>query len=182
MIKNLCFLFIVFLVIIFIGGWFETTSKASEIEKPKKIYYSSLSQEARRQVECLAQNIFYEARAEPQEGQLAVALVTLNRVQSPLYPHDICNVVRERNTSVCQFTWWCDKDLKTKAVKYRYNEQEKNVYNKMRKVALYAYINYEVLEDITGGALYYHANYVNPKWKKTKTAKIGKHIFYKNRR
>jgi len=176
--KSLCFILVLFCVLL-VGAWFETESVSAEKVEPKRIYYSSLSKDARRQVECLAQNIYYEARAESEEGQLAVALVTLNRVSSHLYPEDICHVVREKIGKTCQFTWWCDTDLKNKAVKYSYNIREKEVYNEMRKIALFAYVNYDVIDDITEGALFYHANYVNPKWRKTRTAKIGKHIFYK---
>jgi spore germination cell wall hydrolase CwlJ-like protein len=176
--KTFCFILVLFCILL-IGAIFETKSISAEKIEPKKIYYSALIEDARRQVECLAQNIYYEARAESEEGQLAVALVTLNRVSSHLYPEDICHVVREKLGKTCQFTWWCDTKLKNKAVKYQYNTQEKEVYDNMRKIALFAYVNYEVIDDITNGALFYHPNYVNPKWCKTRTAKIGKHIFYK---
>jgi spore germination cell wall hydrolase CwlJ-like protein len=46
-------------------------------------------------------------------------------------------------------------------------------------VALHVYANYEMIDDITNGALYYHADYVNPGWKLKKTKVIGRHIFYK---
>ena len=46
-------------------------------------------------------------------------------------------------------------------------------------MAVYVYANYENLKDITKGALYYHADYVNPRWKLEKTTVIGRHIFYK---
>jgi len=31
------------------------------------------------------------------------------------------------------------------------------------------------------GALFYHADYVNPQWKKVRVAKIGRHIFYRHK-
>ena len=49
------------------------------------------------------------------------------------------------------------------------------------EIALHAYANYEHIEDLTKGALYYHADYVNPNWKLNKTTKIGRHIFYKDK-
>jgi hypothetical protein len=53
------------------------------------------------------------------------------------------------------------------------------LYNEVRKVAMNVVFNYENLSDITNGATYYHADYVNPGWKLPKTTKIGAHIFYK---
>jgi spore germination cell wall hydrolase CwlJ-like protein len=54
-------------------------------------------------------------------------------------------------------------------------------YNEAKEVAVFVYANYENLRDITKGALYYHADYVNPRWKLEKTVVIGRHIFYKER-
>ena len=54
-----------------------------------------------------------------------------------------------------------------------------DVYRNSQEVALHVYANYEMIEDITHGALYYHADYVNPGWKLKKTKVIGRHIFYK---
>jgi len=55
------------------------------------------------------------------------------------------------------------------------------VYDKVKKIAIMVYANYGVIQDITNGALYYHADYVDPKWKLEKTAVIGRHIFYKEK-
>jgi N-acetylmuramoyl-L-alanine amidase len=57
---------------------------------------------------CMALNIFFEARSEPIQGQIAVAEVTLNRVASDDYPNTICEVVLQENSQGCQFSWWCD--------------------------------------------------------------------------
>jgi hypothetical protein len=58
------------------------------------------------------------------------------------------------------------------------SERQKVVYNDIKDLAVYVYMNYEVMKDNTMGALYYHANYVNPNWKLKKTVVIGNHIFY----
>jgi len=134
-----------------------------------KINYSQLTPESQEQVRCLADNIYYEAGYEPDDGKLAVALVTMNRLQDPRYPKDICSVVKQKVRSTCQFSWFCEN------VKAKRNE----VYNKAMEVALDVYANYEKLTDITYGALFYHADYVNPRWKLEKTTVIGRHIFYK---
>jgi hypothetical protein len=63
------------------------------------------------ELDCLASNVYWEARAEPRLGQIAVAAVTLNRVADPGFPDTVCGVVRqgeERGRDRCQFSWYCD--------------------------------------------------------------------------
>lgn len=141
--------------------------------------YSALNSKAKTQVECLAQNILFEAGSETPQGQLAVAMVTMKRTKSSAYPNSVCGVVRQKINNVCQFSWWCDKNLQQKAVKYNYSQSERYKLNQIRKVAMQAYLNYGEIEDPSKGALFYHADYVDPKWKLKKTTKIGNHIFYK---
>lgn len=133
------------------------------------VSYTQLTKETQKQVDCLAENIYYEAGFEPHAGKVAVALVTLNRTQDPRFPKDICGVVKQKTTSVCQFSWFCHK----------VSIKNKEVYEDAKEIAVYVYANYENLKDITKGALYYHADYVNPRWKLEKTTVIGRHIFYK---
>lgn len=140
-------------------------------DKIIEVEYTQLTKEARKQVDCLADNIYYEAGFEPQDGRVAVGLVTLNRVQDPRYPKDICSVVKQKVNSTCQFSWFC---MVT-------STRNNKVYEEAREVALYVYANYEKIKDVTHGALYYHADYVNPRWKLERTVVIGRHIFYKER-
>lgn len=135
-----------------------------------KIAYTELTKDAKKQIDCLAENIYYEAGWEPPSGQLAVALVTLNRVNDPRFPKDICDVVKQKKQGTCQFSWFCEPP----------KPKNQNVYLKNLEVALYAYANYERIQDLTQGAIYYHTDYVNPRWKLEKTTKIGRHIFYKD--
>lgn len=141
-------------------------------DKIINVQYSQLTPTAKKQVDCLADNIYFEAGHEPEEGKRAVALVTLNRVQDPRYPKDICSVVKQRVNSTCQFSWYCE------AGKYIRNRES---YEEAKQIALLVYANYENLKDITKGALYYHADYVNPRWQLQKTVVIGRHIFYKEK-
>jgi len=63
------------------------------------------------EVRCLALNIYFEARSEGEQGQLAVGHVVMNRVADRHYPSTVCNVVRqggEKRLHRCQFSWWCD--------------------------------------------------------------------------
>ena len=133
------------------------------------VSYNQLTKETQKQIDCLAENIYFEAGFESRKGKEAVALVTLNRMQDPRFPKDICGVVKQKTTSVCQFSWFCQNP----------SIRNKDVYEDAKEVAVYVYANYENLKDITQGALYYHADYVNPRWKLEKTTVIGRHIFYK---
>ena len=128
-----------------------------------------------KQLTCLAKNIYHEAATEPFEGKVAVAQVTLNRAESGKFPSDVCKVVYQKNVFmervVCQFSWYCENAGKMKPVHGpNYNESVAAA----KKVLLEDF-RLDGLKE----ALYYHADYVNPGWKKEKVAKIGRHIFYK---
>jgi spore germination cell wall hydrolase CwlJ-like protein len=116
-------------------------------------------------VECLAKNIYHEARGEPFQGQVAVALVTVNRVASGLFQKTVCSVVYADK----QFSWTSDKHKKVK---------DQKAWASAVEVAT-AVLSRRVYEpDFT--AIYFHASHVAPIWAKTKTVitKIGNHIFY----
>lgn len=143
-----------------------STTKTLDVE------YDQLTKEAKKQIDCLADNVYHEAGYENHQGRMAVAFVTMNRVQDPRFPKDICGVVKQKVNYTCQFTWICENKI---------TNRNKQQYELSREAALYVYANYEKLKDITKGALYYHADYVNPRWKLQKTVTIGRHIFYRER-
>jgi spore germination cell wall hydrolase CwlJ-like protein len=58
--------------------------------------------------QCLTEALYFEARGESLQGQIAVAEVILNRVDSPLYPRTVCGVVKQRGSGGCQFSYICD--------------------------------------------------------------------------
>ena len=68
-----------------------------------------------KQMSCLAEALYFEARGEPIKGQLAVGEVVLNRVEDPRYPNSICKVVNQGTGRrfACQFTYTCDGKLET---------------------------------------------------------------------
>lgn len=131
-----------------------------------------------RQLTCLARNIYHEAGYEPFEGKVAVAQVTLNRAASGQFPNDICAVVYQKgviyNKVICQFSWYCEQPSKMRPV------------NSAAYAESYAVAKKVLLEnfrlDGLRSAMYYHADYVNPGWGKEKIAKIGRHIFYSDRK
>lgn len=133
--------------------------------------YTELSKTSQREVDCLALNIYREAGVEEVSGMIAVALVTMNRLKTEGFPDTICKVVQQKKKSTCQFSWVCMNRLP------KINEK---IYNYTRELATHVFLNHDLIEDITNGALFYHADYVNPRWKKLEvTTKIGRHIFYK---
>lgn len=144
---------------------------------PFKISFNSLNEDTQRQVTCLAENIYFEAGNESVEGKKAVAFVTLNRVQSGNYGDNICQVVYQKTGGTCQFSWFCDPKIVAKRVAIKRTD----LYNDIRELATHIVVNREHMEDVTQGATYYHADYVNPGWKLNKVDQIGRHIFYKRK-
>ena len=126
-------------------------------------------------LDCLARNIYHEARGESPVGQRAVAEVTLNRVQSPDFPNTVCAVVFEnhwdarRKRNVGAFSWTEFDSLA---------RPKGTAWQQALAVARAVYDNEET--PVVRKALYYHADYVEPRWAKTKkqVATIGRHIFY----
>ena len=136
------------------------------------IKYHQLSKDTRKQIDCLAENIYHEAAYEPKEGWMAVGFVTMNRLTSGSYSNSVCGVVYQKTGRTYQFSWV--------GMKNRLSKINHTVYNDILEVATLIYMNHDRLKDVTGGATFYHADYVNPKWKGVvKTKKIGQHIFYK---
>jgi spore germination cell wall hydrolase CwlJ-like protein len=140
---------------------------------------SSVTTEVReRQLACLADNIYREAGYEPFEGKVAVAQVTLNRTRNPNFPNDVCGVVYQKTVVmkkvVCQFSWHCDTAARTRPInRAAYAES----YEVAKKVLLEGF-----RLSTMNNALYYHADYVDPKWGKERITKIGAHIFYSGRK
>jgi len=145
---------------------------------PFKASYKSLDKETQKQVTCLADNMYFEAAHEPLDGQKAVAFVTINRLQTGNYANDICGVVTQKTGKTCQFSWYCEKKITDRRLTVR----NTSLYNEIRELAVNMVINFEHLEDVTSGSTYYHADYVNPRWKLEKVDKIGRHIFYRSRK
>ncbi len=125
---------------------------------------------------CLAENIYFEARGEPLNGQYAIAEVTLNRLASPHFPDTICEVVhdtrwdRVRRRLVAHFSWT--------ALELR-SQPSGPAWDQAMEVAAAVYDNN--YQRVMPDALFYHATYVRPYWAKSKrvVAKIGNHIFYR---
>lgn len=118
-----------------------------------------------KQVTCLATNIYHEARGEPVEGQLAVALVTLNRVASNKFHNTVCGVVYAKY----QFSWTLDKSKRVRDKK-AWQDAIAVATSVLTYPARYA--NFK--------ATHFHTRQVQPRWAKSRqvVAVIGNHIFY----
>lgn len=127
------------------------------------------------ELHCLSQNVYFEARDQPFDGQVAVAFVAMNRAFSPHFPQNLCSVIKQGGTRRhrCQFSWYCDGKSD--------RPREKDAWRQAQTVAYTVALGYSLLSDPTKGALFYHAEYVRPKWrfKLQKTASIHHHIFYR---
>ena len=154
-------------------------SQSISYSMPFKTNFQNLSPQAKQQVECLAENIYFESGYEPKEGQVAVAFVTLNRLKSGIFAKDICGVVKQKINNVCQFSWYCEDRQYNISTNKSLTSSNNSLYNSIRELATNVYANSERMIDPSNGALYYHADYVKPGWKNMQTtAVIGRHIFY----
>jgi spore germination cell wall hydrolase CwlJ-like protein len=119
-----------------------------------------------RSVDCLARNVYYEARSESLLGQYAVAEVTMNRRGSLGYPKTVCEVVYQKDA----FSWTGMKNLK---------EPSGAAWQRALKVAQDVYYGRRSGE--IEGATHYHATYVKPDWsdERERIARIGRHVFYR---
>lgn len=117
---------------------------------------------------CLAQAIYFEARGEPIEGQLAVAQVVVNRSQSGQYPADYCSVV----TQPAQFSF-VHRGVIPQA------DTASRAWARAKALAQIAH--QELWPSEAGEALFFHAAYAHPSWARRKTAlaRIDTHIFYR---
>jgi hypothetical protein len=116
---------------------------------------------------CLAKAIYFEARSETLEGQLAVAEVILNRAASGLYPKTICEVV----TQPAQFSFIRNGRFPTANTG---SEGWRNA------LAIADIAQKGLIQKVARNVLWYHASYVAPSWGRrlTRFARIGTHIFY----
>jgi spore germination cell wall hydrolase CwlJ-like protein len=127
----------------------------------------SVVQTADREQDCLANAVYFEARGEPLEGQLAVAEVVLNRMRSGRYPDTICEVV----TQPWQFSF-VRRGIIPRA------DRHSEAWRRAVAVARIAEAGASRL--LPNDVLWYHADYVSPSWGRrlARNTKIGLHIFY----
>ena len=121
----------------------------------------------RRDIQCLAKNIFFEAGTESMLGKIAVGQVTVNRVKNGYWGETVCEVVHAKD----QFSWTNKDDLSIDKDSRTYRDSvvaAKRVLSERKRLR------------ILRRALFYHADYVRPKWidRDQKIIQIGTHVFY----
>lgn len=135
--------------------------------EPKNVYFADQVFTAEDRV-CMAKNIYFEARNESLRGQMAIALVTLQRVKDPRYPNTVCGVVYDNK----QFSWFSD-GLSDRPRNYK-------SYDDIALLASAMLDSDTAVHDFTFGSTHYHADYVDPYWNEFMIlkARIDTHIFY----
>jgi len=139
------------------------------------------------ELECLALNLYHEARGEDIEGQVAVSQVVLNRKASNYFPNTICGVIKQAKISQwylkhhnrevpvrnqCQFSWYCDGK----------SDQPRDMRAWGHALTIASKVMRSEYPDMSHGAMFYHANYVEPYWSDhmLKVTYVGEHIFYRH--
>ena len=126
-----------------------------------------------KELDCLAKNIYHEARGEDRTGMIAVAFVTKNRVHYKQWPSSICGVVYQHGHGGCQFSWTCRGGGSI---------ADKRVWATTLDIAR-DILSHKIQTDPTHKAVFYHNQSVRPGWSRSKlterTVAIGNHTFYK---
>ena len=135
-----------------------------------------------KELECLALNIYHEARGEDLSGKIAVAHVTLNRVNHKKYPDSVCGVVKQgvhyENWKgnimpvrhKCQFSWYCDGRSD--------QVHENNAWTNSLDLAMDVMLGVHV-DNTHGATHYYNPHKADPYWAQqyAMTAQHGNHVF-----
>jgi spore germination cell wall hydrolase CwlJ-like protein len=129
--------------------------------------------DASRDLECLTQAVYYEARGEGRDGMKAVAQVVLNRVRHPAFPKSVCSVVFQgagRRTG-CQFSFTCDGSMRGRV--------NRAAWNRARDIASSA-LSGSVFAAV-GNATHFHTTGVSPRWRASlvRVGQVGDHLFYR---
>lgn len=118
------------------------------------------------ETDCLARAVYYESKGESLTGQLTVAEVIINRAESGRFPSTICGVVRQRG----QFSFVRGGHIPTPP-------------QSSRDWRLAVGIAQVAMRDLADGAapraLFFHARHVSPRWRLTRVATVGNHVFYR---
>jgi len=125
-----------------------------------------------RDLDCLADAIYYEARGETPEGQAAIAQVVLNRVRHPNFPKSVCGVVFQSAGDDCQFSFACNGSMN--------RPKEAAAWSRAEQIAARALSG--VVMTQVGEATSFHAASVSPGWGPglMRVAQVGLHVFYRS--
>ena len=119
-----------------------------------------------RELECLAVGIYFEAKSESLQGQLAVGHVIANRAESGRFPSSYCGVLFQRS----QFSFIRGRSLPHVPRASR---------DWQDAVAIAKIVDHELHPSPMGKALFFHATRVSPRWRLTRVGTLGNHVFYR---
>ena len=119
-----------------------------------------------RELECLAVGIYFEAKSESLAGQLAVGHVIANRAESGRFPSSYCGVLFQRS----QFSFVRGRS---------YPNVPRTSRDWQEAVAIARIVDEELHPSPVGKALFFHARRVSPRWRLTRVATLGNHVFYR---
>lgn len=137
------------------------------VSSSNAVELSTIPHEDRIQIECLADNAYFEAGNQSLQGKIAVSHVVINRTKNGKFPNTACSVIKQKTGKTCQFAWTCSP------IKNR----KKNIKQYKESVLAAHKVYYNLIVDNTRGALYFNTPRKTPY--KNVTIKIGDHIFYK---
>ncbi len=135
--------------------------------------HRSSALQAERDLDCLTEAVYFEARSESPRGQAAVAQVVMNRLANPNFPKTVCGVVFQgASRPGCQFTFACDGSMR--------HPLDETAWDRARTVAEQALAGIRVAA--IGEATHYHTTEVQPYWEASmlRVAQVGLHVFYRN--
>ena len=129
--------------------------------------------DASRDLECLTQAAYYEARGEGRDGMQAVAQVVLNRARHPAFPNSVCGVVFQGAglRTGCQFSFTCNGSMRARVNPTAWN-RARDVASKALSGTVYAAV---------GNATHFHTTGVSPSWRNSlvRVSQVGSHLFYR---
>ena len=129
---------------------------------------STFADDLDEEANCLATAVYFESKGEPLVGQLAVAQVVINRARSGRFPPTLCGVVKQH----AQFSF-------VRGGAFPHVDAGCNAWRRARAIARIA--QNSLMASLPSDVLWYHADYVAPRWRQAmiKVEKIGAHIFYR---
>jgi spore germination cell wall hydrolase CwlJ-like protein len=145
----------------------------SELSTAARPFRIENALDASRDLECLTQAAYYEARGEGADGMRAVVQVVLNRARHSAFPSSVCGVVFQGSGRRigCQFSFTCDGSLRRPVNRAAWN-RARDVASSALSGAVHAGV---------GNATHFHTTGVSPRWRNSliRVGQVGDHVFYR---
>ena len=147
--------------------------QSTKTSDPATAFRVTGARDQSRDLDCLTQAVYYEARGEGTNGMKAVAQVVLNRARHPAFPKTVCSVVFQgsNRSTGCQFSFTCNGAMRAPV--------NRAAWNRARDVASAA-LSGQVYNAV-GTATHFHTTAVSPSWRHrlVQVNQVGSHVFYR---